>query len=75
MTTSILGRRMVHVRAAGQSLDLPLAGLRLTEPCDDETVREAVARALDIRVAALKGCVVDRHPNGNLTVRPEAVFG
>lgn len=75
MNATNLDRRMVHVRAAGRSLDVPLAGLRLTSLFDDETIRLAVAHALDLPGTALKGCVVDRHANGNLTIRPEAVFG
>lgn len=65
----------VHVRFDGVSYDLALAGLGLTYESDDDSVRAAVARHLEVPVARLDGYVVERHATGNLTVRPEAVFG
>jgi hypothetical protein len=66
---------VAHVRFEARSLDVPLTELRLGGPAGDADVRRAVARVLDIPEGRLNDYVVDRHENGNLTVRPEAVFG
>ena len=65
----------VHVRFDGRSYDLPADRLGLTDRSTDEQVRQAVARHLEVPVSRLDDSVVDRHPNGNLSIRPEAVFG
>jgi hypothetical protein len=67
--------RTVHVRWDGRSFDLPADRLGVTEQATDEQVRSAVARHLEVPANRLAESVIDRHPNGNLTVRPEAVFG
>jgi hypothetical protein len=66
---------VIHVRFEGRSFDLPLAELDLGEASSDADIKRAVARSLDISEAKLCDYVVDRHETGNLTVRPEAVFG
>jgi hypothetical protein len=66
---------VVHVRFDGRSLDLPLADLGLGADPSDHDVRRAVARHLEVGEARLRDYVVDRHATGNLTVRPQAVFG
>jgi hypothetical protein len=38
-------------------------------------VRNALAGYLDVAARDLSRYVIERHANGNLTVRPEAVFG
>ena len=65
----------VHVRFDGRSYDLPADRLGLTDRSTDDHVKEAVARHLEVPESRLDESVVDRHPNGNLSVRPEAVFG
>lgn len=65
----------VHVRYDGASYDLPLDELKLSEGASDADVREALARHFDVRVDAFRAYVVERHRTGNITVRPEAVFG
>jgi hypothetical protein len=67
--------RTVHVRLDGRSSDLPLDRLGLPEQATDDQVKVAVARHLEVPARGLVDAVVDRHPNGNLTVRPEAVYG
>ena len=67
--------RTIHVRLDGRSSDLPLDRLGLPEQPTDDQVKVAVARHLEVPARGLVDAVVDRHPNGNLTVRPEAVFG
>ena len=66
---------VLHVRFGGRSTDVPLAGLGLTSASDDRQVKHRLAEYLEISPGQLDAYVVDRHPNGNLTLRPEAVFG
>jgi hypothetical protein len=66
---------VVHVRFEGRSLDLPLAELDLGPAAGDADIKRAVARHLDVGEARLRDYVVDRHETGNMTIRPEAVFG
>lgn len=66
---------VVHVRYAGVSHDLPLDDLGLTYDASDVVVKASVARYLDLKASDLDAYVVERHPTGNLTVRPEAIFG
>jgi hypothetical protein len=65
----------VHVRFDGCSYDLPADRLGLSDRSTDDQVKLAVARHLEVLPSRLDDVVVDRHPNGNLSVRPEAVFG
>ncbi len=65
----------LHVRFEGRSYDLPLADLDLGPISPDEDVRRALAGYLDVKQRDLAHYVVERHANGNMTVRPEAVFG
>ena len=41
----------------------------------DQDIKRAVARSLETSEVRLHHYVIDRHETGNLTVRPEAVFG
>ena len=41
----------------------------------DREIKGAVAGYLDVTEARFRSYVVERHENGNITVRPEAVFG
>ena len=66
---------VAHVRYAGRSLDVPLAALDVGAASGDGHVRRSLARYLGVAESKLDAYVIDRHPNGNLTVRPEAVFG
>ena len=66
---------VIHVRFAGQSFDLPLASLDVGAASEDRQIKRAVATRLLISEDRLDGYVIDRHANGNLTIRPEAVFG
>ena len=66
---------VAHVRFEGRSLDVPCSALGIDPRSGDREVKRAVARYLEAPEARLHPYVVDRHENGNLTVRPEAVFG
>ena len=75
MPVNLDRRAVAHVRFDGRSFDVPLADLGITDPANDLDVRRALARHLEIAPEQLRGYVVDRHETGNLTLRPEAVFG
>ncbi len=66
---------MVHVRYEGRSWDVPAVELNINPGTPDADVREAVARFLEVPVAKLNHYVIERYPNGNITLRPQAVFG
>jgi hypothetical protein len=66
---------ILHVRFEGKSLDLPLAELDLGVSSSDADLKRAVAGHLRVNENRLRYYVIDRHPTGNLTIRPEAVFG
>ncbi|HEY1016324.1 MAG TPA: hypothetical protein VGE07_26675 [Herpetosiphonaceae bacterium] len=66
---------MIHIRFQGQSWRFELARLNLAPAASDDQVRQALANHFDVAVAKFAPYVVERHANGNLTVRPEAVFG
>lgn len=72
----LLNREAVlHVRFEGRSLDLRLTELVETEGFSDVEIKAALARRLEVSPRRFDDYVVDRHPSGNLTVRPQAVFG
>ena len=66
---------VIHVRFAGRSFDVPTGQLDLGVGSSDEQIKRALAEHLGVPLARLGDYTVDRHANGNLTVRPEAVFG
>jgi hypothetical protein len=66
---------MVHVRYEGRSFDFAEAQLRLRAGMSDLEVKEQVARHFDVGAERLDFYVVDRTPQGDMVVRPEAVYG
>jgi hypothetical protein len=75
MAEQILQEAVVHVRFDGESRDVPLSDLDLGPQNTDAAVRRAVAGYLGVAEGKLRDYVIDRHETGNLTVRPQAVFG
>ena len=67
--------KIVHIRFEGRSLDVPLGNLDVGVTSSDHEVKLALARHLEVPETKLRDYVIDRHDTGNLTVRPEAVFG
>jgi hypothetical protein len=65
----------LHVRFEGRSWDLLLSDLDVGGLSPDNEIRQALARYFDVPEAKFNAYIVERHANGNLTVRPEAVFG
>lgn len=66
---------VLHIRFQGKSRDIALEILTVETGSADDVIKAAVANFLDIGIEELKGTVIERHENGNLTLRPEAVFG
>jgi hypothetical protein len=75
MSTIMNDDAVVHVRFDGRSLDVPLQMLDIGAGAADTEIKRALARHLELPAEKLRDYVVDRHQTGNLTVRPEAVFG
>jgi hypothetical protein len=77
MMTEILpqANRMIHVRFEGRSQDIAFARLDIGDLSSDQDIRNALARYFDVPERKFVAYVVERHTNGNMTVRPEAVFG
>jgi hypothetical protein len=69
------GEAVIHVRFAGHSRDIALASLGIDRGSGDAQIKRAVAVHLEVPLDEFSECVIDRHANGNLTIRPEAVFG
>ncbi|MGD2269590.1 MAG: hypothetical protein PVI06_04255 [Desulfobacterales bacterium] len=66
---------MLHARFDGRSYDIPLSKLDIGSDSSDRQVKAALAWYLDVAESRFGDYVVERHDNGNFTVRPEAVFG
>ena len=76
MTRSInTNGAVIHVRFNGRSFDVSVDQLDLGTGSSDEQIKRSLAQHLEVSFARLGDYVVDRHANGNLTLRPEAVFG
>ncbi|MBX9685927.1 MAG: hypothetical protein K2X27_04445 [Candidatus Obscuribacterales bacterium] len=66
---------VLHVRVQGRSRDIALDLLGISAGASDESIKNSVAAFMEISSDLLKHTVIERHENGNLTLRPEAVFG
>ncbi len=66
---------MVHIRFQGRSYQLAATRLDIGPHSSDDEIRRALAQYFDVPVAKFAAYVIERHDTGNLTVRPEAVFG
>ncbi len=66
---------VLHLRFQGRSRDIALDALAVNAGSPDADVKRAVAQLIDASLADLDYTVIERHANGNLTLRPEAVFG
>ena len=66
---------MLHIRYGGRSYDVPLQDLDIGPASSDDQIRRAVAAYLEEPLSKLRLFVVERYDNGNMTIRPEAVFG
>lgn len=66
---------MLHVRYNGRSFDVNERVFGLRVGTTDAEIKEMVARHLEVGLGRLEDYVVDRRPNGDVIVRPEAVYG
>lgn len=66
---------MLHLRFEGQSLDLSLHQLDLHPQLADREILSRLAKHLQLDPRKLQEYVVDRRPNGNLIIRPHAIYG
>ncbi len=66
---------VIHVRIMVRSRDISLDTLDIGANSSDEVIRDSVARFMELEPAQLRHTVIERHANGNITLRPEAVFG
>lgn len=66
---------MLHIRYEGNSYDLELNDLDLGDLSSDQQIKQAVATYFDTPPTKLDNFVVDRTEDGEITLRPQAVFG
>ena len=66
---------VLHIRFDGRSFDIPLSDLDVGPMSSDTDVKRVLSGYLNVPEAKFRDYTVDRHDTGNLTVRPEAVFG
>jgi len=66
---------MLHIRWNGRSVDVDPRDLGLRDGSDDREILSAAARYLDLDTRAMEQVFVDRTPQGDIVIRPEAVFG
>ncbi|MCI0378644.1 MAG: hypothetical protein L0215_13635 [Gemmataceae bacterium] len=66
---------VVHIRFEGRSLDIRQADLDVGQVSSDTEIKRALAHYLEVHESKLRDYVIDRHDTGNMTVRPQAVFG
>ena len=66
---------VLHVRIQGRSREIALDLLDISTASSDDVVKNSVARFMELSPDLFKHTVVERHDNGNMTLRPEAVFG
>lgn len=66
----------IHIRYDGTSHDYPINELGIDTTTPDNMVKQAMVNWLDLdNEDALDKYVIEHHDNGDITVRPEAVFG
>lgn len=66
---------VLHIRFEGRSFDIPFNDLDIGTLSKDEEIKRAVGGYLNVPEVKFLHYVIDRHETGNMTVRPEAVFG
>lgn len=66
----------VHIRYEGHSYDVTFDDLDIGELSNEAEVRQAVARHLEAPPQKLANFAVDKNAeSGDITLRPQAVFG
>ena len=67
--------KYLHVRYEGVSKDIDLNNLKIDFSTPDAQIKTATAEWLDLSKDVFEKFVVERHENGDMTIRPEAIFG
>lgn len=66
---------MIHIRFEGRSYDIQKSELGLSGDINDSAIKQRLAQHFDVAINSFEYYVIDRRPNGDLIVRPEAVYG
>lgn len=66
---------MIHVRFDGRSYDFKERRLGISAENSDAEIRQRLVRYFDCRAHGFESYFIDRMPNGDVIVRPEAVYG
>ncbi|MEL6162857.1 MAG: hypothetical protein AAFY21_21270 [Cyanobacteria bacterium J06641_2] len=66
---------MVHVRFEGRSYDIKISELGLEQGMSDKVIKQRLAQYFDVAISCFEYYFIDRRPNGDLIIRPEAVYG
>lgn len=66
---------VLHIRFEGRSFDIPFNDLDIGTISSDTEIKRALGEYLHVNEVKFRDYVIDRHETGNMTVRPEAVFG
>ena len=66
---------MVHIRYEGRSYDLAEAQIGVAAHMTDVEIKQRLAQHFDVSTGNFAAYIVDRGPDGDLIVRPEAVYG
>ena len=66
---------MVHIRFEGRSYDIKSLELRVEQSMNDSAIKQHLAQYFDVAINCFEYYIIDRRPNGDLIVRPEAVYG
>ncbi len=66
---------MIHVRFEGRSYDFNERTLGLIGLQSDLEIKTVLAQHFDVEAKRLDEYIVDRRPNGEVIIRPEAVYG
>ncbi len=65
----------IHVRINGRSDTFNFSRIGISRISTDREIKESLARHFDREFIDFDQLVIERHANGNITVRPEAIFG
>jgi len=65
----------IHIRFEGRSDTFNFSTFGISNTSTDREIKESLARQFYRGLKAFDTMVIERHANGYITVRPEAVFG
>lgn len=77
MTDTIIENEpQLHVRYDGESIDVPLRNVDIGDISTDSDIRRAAANYLNVPESKFDNFTVDKNAStGDVTLRPQAVFG